>query len=97
MRGFTLGKNFRYHGYFLLMGNFFVPNEAEFGIIAEIAASDSDRSVVMMNLNTYFEQAGYPDEQPCSDWIKVLDVLIKQAGVISCGTFFRSWANQYIL
>tara|TARA_A100001011_G_C14067881_1_gene738944 strand:- start:27 stop:272 length:246 start_codon:yes stop_codon:yes gene_type:complete len=77
------------------MDNFFVPNEAEFGIIAEIAASDSDRSVVMMNLNTYFEQAGYPDEQPCSDWIKVLDVLIKQAGVISCGTFFRSWANTY--
>ncbi len=49
------------------MDNFFVPNEAEFGIIAEIAASDSDRSVVMMNLNTYFEQAGYPDKQPYSD------------------------------
>ena len=49
------------------MGNFFVPNEAEFRTIEEIAASDSDCSVVMMNLNKYFEQAGYPDKQPYSD------------------------------
>ena len=62
------------------MGNFFVPNEAEFRTIEEIAASDSDCSVVMMNLNTYSEEAGYPDGQPYSDWMKVLDVLIKQAG-----------------
>ena len=43
------------------MDKSFVRNEPEFGIIAEIAANDSDRSVVMMDFNTYFEQAGYPD------------------------------------
>ena len=62
------------------MDNFFIPNEAEFRIIEEITASDSDCSVAMMNLNKYFEEAGYPDGQPYSDWMKVLDVLIKQAG-----------------
>ena len=80
MHRFTFSEDFRYRGYLLLMDNFFIPNEAEFRIIEEIAASDSDCSVVMMNLNKYFEEAGYPDGQPYSDWMKVLDVLIKQAG-----------------
>tara|TARA_Y100001934_G_C11757077_1_gene497499 strand:- start:62 stop:214 length:153 start_codon:yes stop_codon:yes gene_type:complete len=50
------------------MDNFFIPNEAEFTIIEKIAASDSDCSVVMMNLNTYSEEAGYPDGTPGIRW-----------------------------
>ena len=48
------------------MDHFFIPNETECGIIEEIADSDSDCSVVMINLYT--------------SWMEVLDVLIKKAG-----------------
>ena len=49
------------------MGNSFVPNEADFRKIEDIAASDSDCSVVMINPNADSETAGYPGGQPYSD------------------------------
>ncbi len=58
------------------MNDQFVPTD-DFAEIEEIANSDSDRPVLMVNLNKYFE-GEYPNGTIYKDYMKALDVLLEQ-------------------
>ena len=58
------------------MNNQFVPTD-DFANIEEIANSDNDRPVLMVNLNKYFE-GEYPNGAIYKAYIKALDVLLEQ-------------------
>ena len=56
----------------------FVPT-SDFDKIEEIAGSDNDRPVLMVNLNKYSE-GEYPDGAIYKDYMKALDVLLETIG-----------------
>ena len=56
----------------------FVPT-SDFDKIEEIAGSDNDRPVLMVNLNKYSE-GEYPDGAIYKDYMKALDVLLAHIG-----------------
>ena len=58
------------------MNDQFVPTD-DFAKIEEIANSDNDRPVLMVNLNKYFE-GEYPNGTIYKDYIMALDVLLEQ-------------------
>ncbi len=55
-------------------------NEAELVRIREIAESGADRPVLMMNLNLYRADAGYPDGAPYTDYMRALEALLPRVG-----------------
>ena len=60
------------------MNDQFVPTD-DFAKIEEIADSDNDRPVLMVNLNKYFE-GEYPNGTIYKDYMKALDVLCQHVG-----------------
>jgi hypothetical protein len=58
------------------MNDQFIPTD-DFAEIEEIANSNNDRPVLMVNLNKYFE-GEYPNGAIYKDYIKALDVLLEQ-------------------
>ena len=58
-------------------------NEAELNIIREIAESGDDCPVLMLNLNKYNDEAGFPNGSPYKDYINVLETffLVLVAGL----------------
>ena len=52
---------------------------ADFAKIEEIASSDDDRPVLMVNLNKYFE-GEYPNGATYKGYMKALDVLLEDVG-----------------
>lgn len=55
-------------------------NESEIAIIKEIAQSDDDCSVLMLNLNKYNVEADYPEGQLYRDYMSVLGDLLPRVG-----------------
>ncbi len=55
-------------------------NEGEFRIIQQIAASPDDHSVLMLNMNRYRPEAGYPNGKPYQDYITGLGPFLLGAG-----------------
>ena len=55
-------------------------NDDEIRIIQEIAASEDDRPVMMMNLNRYSEAAGFPDGRLYNEYMSVLKDFIPVVG-----------------
>ena len=45
-----------------------------------IAESDNDRPVLMVNLNKYKQEAGYPDGKLYNEYMSALDMLLKELG-----------------
>ena len=45
-----------------------------------IAESDKDRPVLMVNLNKYKQEAGYPDGKLYNEYMSALDILLKELG-----------------
>ncbi len=55
-------------------------NESELAAIRAIAQSGDDKPVVMLNLNRYAEDAGYPEGDPYRSYMSVLEVLLPRVG-----------------
>ena len=56
-------------------------NEGEFTIIQEIAKSKSDRPVLMLNLNTYFDRKGFLNRDgKYSEYIKTVYAILHEIG-----------------
>ena len=55
-------------------------NESELEAIRVIADGGSDGSVLMLNLNRYFEDAGYPDGGNYQKYMSVLEDLLRRVG-----------------
>ena len=55
-------------------------NRAEFSIIQKIAASANDGPVLMVNLNGYTSEAGFPDGDLYLQYIHGLEAFLKVAG-----------------
>lgn len=62
------------------MKDTFAPNANEYQVIKKIAGSSNDGSVLMININKYLPDAGYPDGKSYKDYMKVLYVLLDQLG-----------------
>ena len=45
-----------------------------------VAESDNDRPVLMVNLNKYKQEAGYPDGKLYNEYMSALDILLKELG-----------------
>lgn len=54
--------------------------EGELDAIAAIAESGEDRPVLMLNLNRYAKDSGYPDGALYRDYMAALDTLLSQVG-----------------
>ena len=46
------------------MNDTFAPNLEEYEIIKKIAASSNDGPVLMININKYLPEAGFPNGEP---------------------------------
>ena len=55
-------------------------NESEISIIKQIAQSEGDCPVLMLNLNKYLPTAGFPDGQLYQDYMRVLGDLLSLVG-----------------
>ena len=55
-------------------------NTEEIEAVKAIAQSGADGPVLMLNLNRYSAEAHYPDGQLYSDYMSVLERLLKQVG-----------------
>ena len=55
-------------------------NPAEAEAIAAIAAGSDDGPVLMLNLNRYRAETGYPDGAPYRAYMAALDTLLDQVG-----------------
>ena len=55
-------------------------NKAELKIIREFAESGDDCLVVMLNLNTYNDGAGFPNGSPYQDYTNALEGLLLSVG-----------------
>lgn len=62
------------------MNDTFAPNAEEYDVIKKIANSSDDGPVVMININKYLPEAGYPDGKLYGDYMKALYVLLDQLG-----------------
>lgn len=58
----------------------FPRNDAEIETIRAIVESGDDPPVVMLNLNRYVAQAGYPDGQLYRNYMSVLEALLSRVG-----------------
>ncbi len=55
-------------------------NESELEAIRAFAEGGSDTPVLMLNLNRYFREAGFPDGENYRGYMSVLDALLPQVG-----------------
>ena len=55
-------------------------NAAEFQIIRDIAAGGDDGPVLMINMNGYYHEAGYPDGELYQSYIQGLGPFLQRAG-----------------
>lgn len=55
-------------------------NEEDYKAIQEIAESENDRPVLMININKYLPSAGYPYGEPYKTWMKVLSKMEGEVG-----------------
>jgi hypothetical protein len=62
------------------MNDTFAPNADEYEAIKKIANSSNDGPVLMININKYLPNAGYPDGKVYKDYMKALYVLLEQLG-----------------
>jgi len=62
------------------MKDTFSPNPEEYEIIKKIAEGTDDSPVLMININKYLPEAGFPNGEPYSEWMKVLATLLEQVG-----------------
>jgi len=62
------------------MNDTFAPNADEYEVIKKIASSSNDGPVLMININKYLPDAGYPDGKLYQDYMKALYVLLDQIG-----------------
>ena len=62
------------------MNDTFAPNADEYEVIKKIASSSNDGPVLMININKYLPDAGYPDGKLYQDYMKALNVLLDQIG-----------------
>ena len=62
------------------MNDTFAPNADEYEVIKKIASSSNDGPVLMININKYLPDAGYPDGTLYQDYMKALYVLLDQIG-----------------
>ena len=62
------------------MNDTFAPNADEYEAIKKIANSSNDGPVLMININKYLPNAGYPDGKLYKDYMKALYVLLEQLG-----------------
>lgn len=62
------------------MKDTFSPNPEEYEIIKKIAEGTDDGPVLMININKYLPEAGFPNGEPYSEWMKVLATLLEQVG-----------------
>jgi hypothetical protein len=62
------------------MSDTFAPNAEEYEVIKKIANSSADGPVVMININKYLPDAGYPDGKLYRDYMNALYVLLDQLG-----------------
>ena len=57
-----------------------VRNAAELDAIRAVAQSGQDHPVVMVNLNRYTDEAGFPDGAPYLEYMRVLEALLPEVG-----------------
>jgi hypothetical protein len=62
------------------MNDTFAPNSDEYEAIKKIANSSNDGPVLMININKYLPNAGYPDGKLYKDYMKALYALLEQLG-----------------
>jgi hypothetical protein len=62
------------------MNDTFAPNIDEYEAIKSIANSSNDGPVLMININKYLPNAGYPDGELYKDYMKALYLLLEQLG-----------------
>jgi hypothetical protein len=55
-------------------------NEAELAVMRELAESGRDGPVLMVNVNRYRPDSGYPDGQPYSEYLEGLASLVASLG-----------------
>ena len=55
-------------------------NDDEIEVIRTIAASGNDKPVLMLNLNRYSEEAGFPDGEHYKNYMSVLESFIPAVG-----------------
>ena len=55
-------------------------NDEEIGIIREIAASENDKPVLMLNLNRYSKAAAFPDGELYKNYMSVLEEFVPVVG-----------------
>ena len=62
------------------MNDTFSPQADEYEVIRKIASSGNDGPVLMININKYVPDAGYPGGRLYQDYMKALYVLLDQLG-----------------
>ena len=62
------------------MKDTFSPNPEEYEIIKKIAEGTDDGPVLMININKYLPEAGFPNGELYIEWMKVLATLLEQVG-----------------
>jgi len=62
------------------MNDTWAPNVNEYEVIRKIASSSNDGPVLMININKYLPEAGYPDGELYQDYMKAMHVLVDQIG-----------------
>ena len=62
------------------MKDTFSPNPEEYEIIKKIAEGTDDGPVLMININKYLAEAGFPNGELYIEWMKVLATLLEQVG-----------------
>lgn len=60
--------------------NIVLPNESEFETIRAIAQGGRDQPVLMLNLNRYSADAGFPDGDNYHKYMSVLEALLVRVG-----------------
>jgi len=55
-------------------------NEADYDIIEQISNSGDDEPVLMINLNKYNSDSGFPNGEPYKKYMQALNILLKQVG-----------------
>ncbi|MCZ6643793.1 MAG: hypothetical protein O7F71_19635 [Gammaproteobacteria bacterium] len=63
-----------------MSGNIVLPNESEFETIRAIAQDGRDKPVLMLNLNRYTADAGFPDGDNYLEYMSVLEDLLPRVG-----------------
>lgn len=56
------------------------PNKIDYDIIEQISKGDDDGPVLMINLNKYNSNSGFPNGKPYKEYMQALNILLKQVG-----------------